>query len=94
MRTVRGSHNTADKSDGHVQIGPANTMVDYSAAIEQIKAPVIGHEVGQYTVYPNFKEIAKYTGVMRADNLEHFRKRLEEAGMLDQADDFFRPRGS
>lgn len=51
--------------------------------------PVVGHEIGQYAVYPNFKEIEKYTGVFRARNFEIFRERLDEKGMLDQAEDFF-----
>lgn len=51
--------------------------------------PVVGHEIGQYAVYPNFKEIEKYTGVFRARNFEIFRERLAEKGMLDQAEDFF-----
>lgn len=42
--------------------------------------PVIGHEVGQYQVHPNFKEIAKYTGVLKPRNLEAFRNRLESKG--------------
>lgn len=91
---VRGSFANLDGRDGHVQYGPPNTMLDYSAAIAGIPRPVIGHEVGQYTVYPDFHEIAKYTGVTRAMNLEHFRGRLQSAGMLDQADDFFRASGA
>jgi hypothetical protein len=54
---------------------------------------VIGHEIGQYTVYPNFNEISKYTGVMRARNFEQFRNKLASAGMIDQADAFFRASG-
>ncbi len=46
--------------------------------------PLISHEVGQYQIYPDFKEIGKYTGVLRALNLEVFRNRLERSGMLDQ----------
>ncbi|MBE6851730.1 MAG: beta-glucuronidase [Ruminococcus sp.] len=51
--------------------------------------PVITHEIGQYCSYPNFNEISKYTGVLRARNFEVFRKRLEDKGMLDMADKFF-----
>ncbi len=52
------------------------------------KYPLLVHEVGQYQIYPDFKEIEKYTGVLRALNLEVFRKRLESSGMLDQNRDF------
>ena len=93
VHNVRGSFATVDGGNGHVQIGPPNTLHDYSAGIAGLPVPVIGHEVGQYTVYPNFREIPKYTGVFRARNFEHWRDKLAAAGMLDQADDFFRASG-
>ncbi len=91
---VRGSFADIDADDAHIQYGPAGTDVDYSKAIEGIAKPVVGHEVGQFTVYPRFEEIEKYTGVTRAHNFEHFRDRLKSAGMLDQADDFSRASGA
>jgi len=39
--------------------------------------PVVSHEIGQYEVYPNFHEIEKYTGVLKARNFEVFRDRLK-----------------
>lgn len=50
--------------------------------------PTISHEIGQWCVYPNFKEIAKYTGVLKAKNLEIFQETLAEKGMSDLADRF------
>jgi hypothetical protein len=91
---VRGSYADIDADDAHIQYGPAGTNADYSDAIRGIPRPVVGHEVGQWTVYPHFEEIEKYTGVTRARNFEHFRDRLKSAGMLDQADDFFRASGA
>jgi len=55
---------------------------------------VIGHETGQFQVYPNFREIEKYTGVLKARNFEIYQRRLKDAGMLDQADDFVRASGA
>jgi hypothetical protein len=94
LMNIRGSFADIDSRDGYVQFGPANTMTDYSDAIAGFHRPIVGHEVGQYTVYPDFREIPQYTGVTRANNLEHFRDRLKSAGMLDQADDFFRASGA
>lgn len=51
--------------------------------------PVLNHEIGQYSTYPNFKEINKYTGVLKARNFEAFQERLKEKGMLDQDELFF-----
>lgn len=85
---VRGSFGPRDLPLGRVQAAPANTMDDFSNAIAGIKIPVIGHETGQYSVFPDLKEIPKYTGVLEARNFEAIRERLKSRGMLDQADDF------
>ncbi len=55
--------------------------------------PVVTHEIGQYCTFPDFREIDKYMGVLQARNFEIFRERLEEKGMLEQAEDFFRCSG-
>ena len=91
---VRGSYSHADLPLGNVQSGPAGTMMDFSKAIHSVPAPVIGHEIGQYQVFPDFKEISKYRGVLKPWNLEVFRDRLKAAGMLDQGDSFFKASGA
>jgi len=91
---VRGSFFQADYPNPHIEHRPPSTMVDFSESIGGIAVPVIGHETGQFQVYPDYREIAKYTGVLRARNLEVFRERLNEAGMRDQAHDFMRASGA
>lgn len=59
-----------------------------------IDVPVISHETGQRCVYPDFKEIPKFTGPVQARNFEIFRESLQKNGMLDQAEDFFRVSGA
>ncbi len=61
---------------------------DSSALLKDIKPPVIGHEIGQWTFYPNFDEIKKYTGVLKAKNFELVRDSLKANGMLDEARSF------
>ena len=39
--------------------------------------PVVGHEIGQSCVYPNFDEIPKYTGYLKPKNFEIFRETME-----------------
>lgn len=90
---VRGSFGRVDGA-GHLQTGPANTLKDYFGAIAGITMPVIGHEIGQYQTAPDFREIPKYTGVLRAYNFESFRDRLQKNGMVDQQDDFLRASGA
>lgn len=92
-RPVRGSFFQA-QAPGFVENRPPSTTVDFSRSIADVPVPVVGHETGQYQVSPDFSEIPKYTGVLRARNLEIFKKRLEAAGMLDQAADFVRASGA
>lgn len=72
--------------------GP-QTDYDLRKAYDALKVPGVAHEVGQRAVYPNFKEMSKYTGVLYPRNFEVFREALKAHGMLDQADDFFRVSG-
>lgn len=91
---TRGSFSFADAPEGGIINNTyPNSTVDFSAAISAVTVPVISHETGQFQVYPNYGEIGKYTGVLRPDNLSIFRKRLEQAGMGDQATDFFKASG-
>jgi hypothetical protein len=69
------------------------TITDYSDFIQNYDVPVVSHEIGQWCVYPNFKEIKKYTGVLKARNFEIFRDSLTDHHMLDQADDFLMASG-
>lgn len=80
-------------NDGYIEI-------QYGTGVKRVKVedggggliptiPVVSHEIGQFAVYPNFREIQKYTGVVQARNFEVFRERLEEKGMGDLADDYF-----
>ncbi len=64
------------------------TDYDWSEKIATFRQPVISHEIGQWCVYPDFKEIAQYTGVVRAKNFEIFQETLKEHGMEQLADSF------
>lgn len=56
--------------------------------------PVIAHETGQRCMYPDFREIPKYTGVLEPRNIAVFQESLAHNGMAHQADDFFRATGA
>ncbi len=70
-----------------------NTRADYAVAIAKSPRPVISHETGQFQIYPDYKEIAKYTGVLHPYNLEIFRDRLNENGLQNQIDAFHQATG-
>jgi len=65
----------------------------YAKQIEQFTVPFVAHEMGQYCVFPNFKEIKKYTGVYRAKNFEMFEEDLKDHDMADQAEAFLMASG-
>jgi hypothetical protein len=66
---------------------------DWSEKIANLKQPVVSHEIGQWCVYPDFKEIVKYTGVVRAKNFEIFQETLKDHGMIQLADSFLQASG-
>jgi len=77
-----------------VNARPPETMTDYGDFVKQHSdAPVVSHEIGQWCVYPNFDEMKKYTGLLKAKNFEIFREQLDRNGMLDQAHDFLMASG-
>ena len=90
---VRGSFFQGDFAEPHIEHRSPSTMVDFSESIAGIPVPVVGHEIGSFQVFPDFTEIPKYTGVLRARNYEIFRDRLAAKHMLDQANDFVRASG-
>jgi hypothetical protein len=63
------------------------TDYDWRDLIRQ-EMPTVSHEVGQWCVFPNFKEMEKYTGVLKAKNLEIFRDVLEESHLGDLSEEF------
>ncbi|MDZ7723928.1 MAG: beta-galactosidase [candidate division KSB1 bacterium] len=86
---TRLAHGFVDSPQGGIlNSQEPSTTVNYDYPVEQIDVPLISHEIGQYQIYPDYDEIDKYTGVVRAWNLMVFRNRLKQAGMLDQNFDF------
>jgi len=69
------------------------TMFDFRDIISKYTVPTVGHEIGQWCAYPDFSEIPKYTGVLKATNFEIFKESLEENLMGDQARDFLMASG-
>lgn len=78
-------------------------QIQYGTGVKEVTAdaaqafipdvPVISHEVGQYEFYPDFSEIDRYTGPLRARNFEVFRERLQAAGLWNDHERFFRCAG-
>ncbi|MCU0405044.1 MAG: beta-galactosidase [Chitinophagaceae bacterium] len=67
---------------------PPRSDYDWSPIISKWANPAVSHEIGQWCVYPDFKEIKKYTGVLKAKNFEIFKDKLEKNGLGRLADSF------
>ena len=82
----------SDKGGVTIYEGRPHTDWDINAG-HGTGQPVISHETGQRCVYPDFREIPRYTGPVEARNLELYRDSLQAHGMADLADAFFRATG-
>ncbi|MCU0362150.1 MAG: beta-galactosidase [Bacteroidales bacterium] len=76
-----------------INSAPPQTMYDFKDFVSRWQVPVVSHEIGQWCAYPDFTEIEKYTGPLKATNFEIFRETLTENNMGVQAADFLMASG-
>ncbi len=67
---------------------PPRTNFDWRDKVTTDGKPVVSHEIGQWCVYPNFREIEKYTGVLKPRNFEIFQESLNANNLGHLADSF------
>lgn len=61
----------------------------FDKMIAKCDVPWVSHEIGQWCVYPDFKEIAMYDdAVLQAKNFEIFRETLAQNGLASYANEF------
>ncbi|GHV47501.1 beta-galactosidase [Bacteroidia bacterium] len=73
----------------HSVINAQQPRTDYDwREIIKKDMPTVSHEIGQWCVYPNFEEIKKYTGVLKAKNFEIFKDMLEASHLGDLSSEF------
>ncbi len=61
---------------------------DWFTIISKWHHPTVSHEIGQWCVYPDFKEITKYDGILKAKNFEIFKDQLTANGLINLSEDF------
>ncbi len=76
----------AEELKSVINARPPQTVFDYDELIQKTPMPYVSHEMGQWCVYPNFKEMSKYTGVLQPKNFEIFKESLEKNQMGHLAD--------
>ena len=80
---------------GPVKVYEGKPSTDWDRSMESdVDVPVLSHESGQRCIYPNYEEIKNFTGPVEARNFVVFKNQLDENGMLDQANDFFKASGA
>ncbi|HWL16376.1 MAG TPA: hypothetical protein VNR00_12275, partial [Opitutus sp.] len=61
---------------------------DYHEAAKGVRVPLISHEIGQYAIYPDLREIDRYTGNLVPLNFVAIRDDLARKGLLELAPRF------
>jgi hypothetical protein len=100
--TARQITNTDDYSATHNIPGIGRTRGlngprtnwDFEETYSQSDVPIIAHEIGQWPVYPRWSEIEKYTGVLKARNLEKLKELAEKNGIAWQDEAFANASGA
>lgn len=72
---------------------PPESRSDYTKAIQDYPVPYVAHELGQWCVFPDLKEISQYTGLYKALNFKMFKDLLQTQGMADEAESFLMASG-
>jgi len=76
-----------EKAEGRGIHGPG-TERDLHSVVAGDPRPIVGHEIGQWMFFPDFKERKKYTGVMAVKNFDLIEADLEKKHLLDLAPKF------
>ena len=76
------------RGQGIFNAKPPHFDADYTSGSEHINMPLVSHEIGQYSVFPDMSEIEKYTGVLKPLNFIAVKNDLAKKGLLDLAPDF------
>ncbi|MGL4518889.1 MAG: glycoside hydrolase family 2 TIM barrel-domain containing protein [Phocaeicola sp.] len=87
---VRSSFSFADAIDGGLlNATPPNTTLNVERGANFATKPVIAHETGQFQIYPNEKELTKYSGVLAPTNLQQFLERALQKHGRQKVEQFF-----
>lgn len=66
---------------------------DYRQYLEDIEAPFICHELGQYCAYPDFSLAEKFTGYLTSGSYRCYQRIAERHGLLERNSEFVEASG-
>lgn len=91
---TRSSFSFADAEDGGILNGTRpGTSKDYTHAVTLCPRPIISHESAQFQIYPDYSDIVKYKGILKPYNMQVFRERIKNNGMLQHVKEFHETTG-
>ena len=76
------------RGQGVFNVEVPNFNKDYRKSVDSLSVPLITHEVGQYSVFPDLQEIKKYTGILAPLNFKAIRYDMKKKNLLALADSF------
>jgi hypothetical protein len=82
------------RGDPRFEQNPPDTAFDYGQYVEKLDRPIVAHELGQWTVFPDLAEARKYTGPLQPRYLDTYRAALERNGILSEAEAFRQASGA
>lgn len=82
------------RGDPRLERNAPDTAFDYREYLAGIDRPVIAHELGQWTVFPNLTEQRKYTGALEPRYFDIYRELMRKAGLADRNAQFTRASGA
>ena len=68
--------------------------VNFTTALKDIKVPVVVHEIGQYSIFPDLNEIGKYVGNLTPVNLLSVQADLRAKGRENAAESYYKATGA
>ncbi|MFC3703716.1 sugar-binding domain-containing protein [Devosia honganensis] len=80
--------------EGRLNARALETRTDWTEWVEAVPMALVSHEIGQWCVYPDLAEIAKYTGVLEARNLLMIKEDLDAKGLGHLARDYLMASGA
>jgi hypothetical protein len=82
------------RGDPRLERNPPDTSFDYRAYVSKLDRPVIAHELGQWTIFPDFTEAGHYVGPLQPRYFDIYREALERNGLFREAEAFRQASGA
>ncbi|MET3599725.1 sugar-binding domain-containing protein [Martelella mangrovi] len=79
------SHRWGEGLESRLNARSLETETDWSEWVQAEKVPLLGHEIGQWCVYPDLDSIPRYDGPLAPDAFDIVARDLESKGRRDSA---------